>query len=177
MEIGITWENKLVYNKEIKVNKKAITTGLVIAGVGVAGIVIAMTLIPPTSTFAFTTSSVGSFTAADIGSTTYNVAEMTNKNGKIINDVILNSAQGKDLKMVWDYLISSYKNTKDLTDVMFFEGIPAFSKEVSSSISSVSSQLTPDTLRNVFDALIDRKATYSQSEVDLIKTLRDCMFN
>lgn len=173
MEIGITWENKLVYNKEIKINKKAVKTGLVIAGVGFVGVALAMILIPPTATFAFTTSGVGSFTATDIGSTAYDVAKMTNKNGKLINDTILNTAQAKDIKSVFDLLFKGY----DMSNTLAYEGVPAFAKEASNAISGVTSQLTPQNARAILDSLIERKATYSQGEVDLIKTLIDCITN
>lgn len=165
MEIGITWENKLVYNKEIKVNKKAIKNGLIITGVGVISIALLMAIMPTTKAYAFPLNGG------------YDIAQ-TNKNGQVIKDAILNTAQAKDLELVWD-LIKKYFETADhISDTLIYEGgFSTLTKDAVEVFSKVSSEINIGNADSLFEALLERKASYPRSEVEIIKLLKNCIFN
>lgn len=148
MEIGITWENELVYNKEIKINKKAIKIGGVI--VGVLGVALLVSFMPGTTAYALDT---------------------TNKNGELIKNTVLNTAQGKDAKYIWE-LLSSANN-----DIVYNKGILNYSKDTIPDIYDMAKGLDAKKLNTILDSLIDRYATYAQGEVDVIKVLKSCILN
>lgn len=167
MEIGITWENKLVYNKEIKVNKKAIKNGLVITGVGVISIALLMAIMPTTRAYAFPLNGG------------YDIAQ-TNKNGQVIMDAIKNTAQYKDLELFFK-CYDSYFEVGGKTLRNIFTGYPggydSLTKDAVEVFSKVSSEINIANADSLFEALLERMATYPRSEVEVIKLLKNCIFN
>lgn len=157
MEIGITWEDKLVYNKEIKINKKAVKTGLIITGIGIACVALSIALTPPVATYAL------SLDSAEV------ISEATG-NSKLIFDTLKNSAQFKDFQ---DLFQCTFNNMSDANKILVNDGIKAFMASWEEVAGDTLSKMDPETIKTLIS---ERSITYIQSEKELFDVLKQCMF-
>lgn len=165
MEIGITLDNKLVYNKEVKITKKVIRNGLIIIGVGAVGIALAVALNRPTEVYAFTLDTVGDGF--------FDIAEKSTTNSKMLFDTFKNTAQYQDFKALYEFTYGKALTTKDILirKDLFIELFENNAK----SFGSVVGQFDENAIQSVCTALAERKVPYNQGFSSMVEAIMRCM--